>query len=406
MKKRRRILVPIMIIIIIILIPLSLKFTGYLIKEEIKQVQLYFYDELINCSLDGYVFIGDKLIGKSINGIFNLTYENYQENIKNNLDKEISLFGKLRECFNEDSDLYFDKYWESFKIEDYYFEGESTFNFKTQINSNNPIKKELQAFIQPNKIQTELDNINLNKNQDILESPSKINDYLNNKISYVKDWDFNKEKNYWQTPEETLNLQQGDCEDYSTLLLSLFLAYNNSLNCYNIVFTSHVTTLCHINEYYIYYDQQKTELKKQINKANPEEVKNQLTNLKQVYFENYGIDKNNETETKAHYAFNDNNYIEFNNEDDFINWQYNLEDKKSEQDIFENLEQELLIIRGKYSQENQEGELATEKPPTASTLATEKPTLKGFFEENYILLSALIIILIILIIILIKINKK
>ena len=395
MEKRARYLTVILIIFLIILISLvSLKFTGYLVKEPQKQVQFYFYDKDTNCPLNGYVFIGDKLIGKSINGFFNLTYENYQVNFKN-LNKDISLFGKLGGCFN--SDLFFDKYWQAFEIQDYYFNGEPIFNFKTAINPNNPVKRELIGFIQPDKVKNELNNINLNENQNTLESLSKINNYLNNKINYKKDWDFNKQTNYWQTLEQTLNVKTGDCEDYSTTLLSLFLSYNNSLNCYNIIFTSHVTIFCHINSYYIYYDQEKTELKKQAS------TKQELLELKQDYFEHYGIDENNNTESKAHFAFNNNLFVEFKEENDFINWQYSLESKKSEQDLFQILEQRSIEAEELYN-EQEYGELATQSPSTQ--LPTTKPTLKGFFIENPLLLIILSIIFIILIIILIKINKQ
>jgi len=238
--------------------------TGYIIQEPKKQVQFYFYDELTNCPLNGYIFIGNKLVGKTSNGYFNLSYQNYEENFQNK--ENLSLFGKLGSCFNENLGLLFDKYWENSEIKGYYFLGESLFKFKTQINPNNPARRDLTGFVQPenNDIQLELENINTNKNN--LDDLSEINKHLGEKIDYAKDWDFDKETNYWQTPSETMILKQGDCEDYSTALLSLFLAYNNSLNCYNIIFTSHVTTFCHINNYYIIMTRKKQNLKKKLKK--------------------------------------------------------------------------------------------------------------------------------------------
>jgi len=403
MKKRLGIFITIIMLSIIIMIILifliPLKLAAYSPEEQEKQVQFYFYDEFTNCSLDGYIFSGEKLIGKSKQGIFNLTYENYNDNFQDK--EEISAFGRLGSCFNDNSDLLFDKYWEPPKIQDYYFSGESIFNFKTTVNPHNPSKKEFIRFINPSKVKSELSKIDLE--QDTLNDLSEINQYLNNKINYVKDWDFNKETNYWQTPSETLEIKQGDCEDYSTALLSLFLAYNSSLNCYNLVFSSHVTTFCHIEDYYIYYDQEKTELKKQINKINTEETKFQLEKLKQNYFEHYGINNTNKTESRVYYAFNDNQYIEFNNENDFINWQYNLENKKLEKDVFQELEKQAIKIQEKYSAISK-AELNTQTPSTE--LLTEKPTLKGFIIENSVLLVILGIISIALIIVLIKINIK
>lgn len=387
-KKQINLLIIISVIILLgLMIMLVSNFTGRVTEKQKKQVRLYFYDEISNCSLNGYVFIGEKAIGKSFNGFFNLTYENYLENFQNN--ENISIFGELGSCFDTPQ-LFFDKSWIVPEIKKYHFPGENTFNFKAEINPNNPSKRELQGFIQPEKINSELENINLGK-INILNDLSKINEYLNNKINYIKDWDFDKKINYWQIPVETLDLKQGDCEDYSTTLLSLFSSYDSSLNCYNIVFNSHVTTFCHIDDYYIYYDQEKTELKKQINKINPASTNFQLTKLKQDYFEYYGL---NESETKPYYAFNDLEFIEFKNEDDFINWQYNLKDKKQEFDLFSNIEEQIIINIQDLTESWEQEELKTQ------TISLPNSKVYPF------LIIGLFILIIILIVILIRFNKR
>jgi len=340
--------VTIIIISISLFSVIFLRFTGFAVREYPEQVQFYFYDEITNCSLNGYIFVGQKLVGETEKGFFNLTLKNYEANFQNP-NSNISVFGKLENCFKENPELLFDKSWKNQIIEKYYFKGESTFNFKTKINPNNPTKKDFIGFIQPNRVKLELNNINL-KGKNTFEDLSKINLYLNNKINYTKDWTFNKE-NYWQVPPETLLKKQGDCEDFSTTLLSLFLSYNASLNCYNIIFSSHVTTLCFIDDYYIYYDQEKTELKKQIKtNSNPETIRIKLKNLNQEYFKYYGI---NDSETQAHYAFNDKEFIEFqdiknkdtkNQNTNFINWQYSLKNLKTKTDIFEELDKDLENI--------------------------------------------------------------
>jgi len=393
MKEERKKQVRIILIILIILLlflPLLIfsEIIGYIIqeqKDQKNQVQFYFYDETSNCSLGGYVFVGEQLVGKTEEGYFNLAYSNYIENFQNN--KNISLFGKLGTCFGTDKELFFDKYWEGFKIEKYYFDGEAVFNFKTRINSHNPTKRELIGFIQPEKVKSELDKINIK--QDTLENLSSINLHLNDKIGYVKDWEFSGE-NYWQTPPETLELGQGDCEDFSTTLLSLFLAYNPSLNCYNLIFSSHVTTFCKIGEKYIYYDQEKTELSKEI--ANRDELPEELEKLRKDYLEHYGI---NESE-RAYYAFSDKDYVEFINEEGLIDWQSGLGEKERFE-LFEELEKEVRVLEEKYPIE-----LASEKP----ILAAEKPSLRGFFEENRLLVILLGIIFIILVIILIIVSRR
>jgi len=69
--------------------------------------------------------------------------------------------------------------------------------------------------------------------QDILSDPpyelsqagfDDIRDWVADNIEYKADeqrWG----KDYWQTPEETLSYSTGDCEDFASLLCSLFRAY-------------------------------------------------------------------------------------------------------------------------------------------------------------------------------------
>jgi len=397
MKKKRKLISLLLIVTLVIVASLPVfifpKLIGYITKVPQKQVVFYFYDEN-NCSLNGYVFSGSKLLGKAQEGYFNLTYENYKANY--NPEENISLFGKLEKCY-QNSELLFDKYWKGFEINKYYFSGESLFKFKTKIIPHNPTKREFMGFIQPEKVSSELNKISI-KRENVLEDLSEINSYLNEKINYSKDWDFNNENNYWQTPLETLELGKGDCEDFSTALLSLFLAYSPSLNCYNVIFSSHVTTFCQINESYAYFDHGKTELKSQVeNKISSEETKTSLKELKEEYFEHYGINTTNKTEIDAHYAFSYNELVEFSSEEEFINWQYSL-DKKSEEDIFDKLEQELSSIKFNETEQTEE-ELRTE-----SVVALR--TLSGFFSKNAKLIIASGIIFIILLAILIKINFK
>ncbi len=383
-KKKLVMIVLIILIIGIIAVPVFMfpELLGFAIKREKEKVRFHFSAE--DCELEGYVFSGRNLLGKSVEGYFNLSYSNYL----NNFDSEgnISLFGRLGSCFGSAEGFYFDRYWAGFGIEDYYFEGESVFEFEGEVDSHNPRKRELLGFIQPDKVRGELENINLN--QIILEDLSLINSHLNEKVNYFKDWEFEGE-NYWQTPPETLELEQGDCEDYSTALLSLFLSYNSSLNCYNIIFSSHVTTFCKIGKEYVYYDQGKTELRKEI--QNADGLQQGLEELKEEYFEHYGI---NESE-RAYYAFSNNNYIEFVNKEGLIDWQASLSEKQ-EFKLFEELDKRAMEVETMYPTE-----LSSEK----QVLAAEKPTLRGFFEENKLMVILLGIIFIFLIVALIVISR-
>jgi hypothetical protein len=355
-----------------------------------KQVQFYFFDQN-NCSLDGYLFSGNNLMGKTENGWFNLSYDYYVNKFEK--DKDLTLFGKLGNCADPaDSDLYFEKSWEPFEIDNYYFSGESLFKFHAAVTPHNPARRELIAFVQPDKVKEELNNIKLTG--DTLKDLTSINQYLNDKINYTSDWEFNKQENYWQTPGETLKLKHGDCEDYSVALLSLFLAYNSSLSCYNVIFTSHVSTICYIEDYYIYYDQQKTELKKKIPYKNSDTLP-KLRRLKEDYFKYYGM---NNTE-KVHYIFNEYRFLEFENDEEFISWLYSISDRKYPVDIFEKLEQDASMLP---AQETEYQEEAIEE----NNEQAELPTLGGFFSEYSWLLIILAICLVFLIAMLILLIAK
>jgi len=413
MKKSKKqidllIIILIIIVLVILLFFINSIMTGNAIKQE--TVHFYFYDEITNCTLNGYLFIGDKLIGKSMNGNFNLTLEDYR-GFENNSNENLSLFGKLGDCFKENKDMLFDKSWEMPKITDDLFYGESAFNFKTNIDIHAPRNREPMGFIQPDKIKPYLESIELKNN--ILTDPSSINSYLSTKIQYLN----NSKAAYWQLPEETLLTNKGVCNDYSTTLLSLFLAYNPSLKCYNIILKDHVTTFCSIDKTYIYYDQQDKEVKKEItNIYNSSEIKSELTALNKEYLDYYGLEK---TEI-AKIAFNDKEYIEFNTNQDFIDWQYSLFNKDTKTNILSELETKNnnnnnnnnnnIQNNNENSQEINstpeleypiQSELGSQKPAPA-----ELPTIKGFFQQNSLLIFPLFIILIILIIILIRVNRK
>lgn len=54
-----------------------------------------------------------------------------------------------------------------------------------------------------------------------LESPSAIAKWLKANIKYKSDWSSHHEKEYWQSPKETLVLKTGDCEDFAFLAQAL-----------------------------------------------------------------------------------------------------------------------------------------------------------------------------------------
>jgi len=72
MKKRviNSVLISLIVLLLVLMTYLYPKITGEVVKEPKNQIQMYFYDEITNCSLDGYLFVGEKPIGKTRGGYF------------------------------------------------------------------------------------------------------------------------------------------------------------------------------------------------------------------------------------------------------------------------------------------------------------------------------------------------
>jgi hypothetical protein len=371
-----------------------LRLTGYGIKQE--GINLYFYDEKTNCSLNGYLFINDILAGKTENGSFYLSYEDYTKNAELSNESNIFLLGKLGECFKDKKEMIFDKYWTMPNINKEYFFGDSNYIFKTEINIHNPKNIEVISFIRPEKVRPYLKEISLDNNPE--EDLSKINSYLSGRINYNND---TKILN-WQLPQETLEAGKGICNDYSTALLSMFLAYNPAFKCYNIILSDHVTTLCNFGKDYIYYDELSTEVKSTIDDSlNSTEFKSRLLSLNRLYFNEYGL---NETE-KADIAFNDKEYVEFKSDEEFIDWQYSLKDKNTRMNILFDLEKKYNSQISEKKYDENISELYTKKPERVSS-AIEIPTISGFFSDYFYLIFISFILIAVLLVILYKVNKK
>jgi len=61
-----------------------------------------------------------------------------------------------------------------------------------------------------------------------LHTPEKIAEWMQKNITYQSDWSLHKKKEYWQTPQETILLKAGDCEDAAFLIQALLNEINIS----------------------------------------------------------------------------------------------------------------------------------------------------------------------------------
>ncbi|HOC77726.1 MAG TPA: transglutaminase-like domain-containing protein [Methanofastidiosum sp.] len=93
-------------------------------------------------------------------------------------------------------------------------------------------KNDMTYFITPDneKVLSLAENMNNN-------DPVEIYEFVRDKIKYVEDYtthDFRFE--YWQLPEETINLGTGDCEDQAILLCTLFRSKGYSSDDVKVAF--------------------------------------------------------------------------------------------------------------------------------------------------------------------------
>ena len=70
----------------------------------------------------------------------------------------------------------------------------------------------------------ELKNIILKEKTPVTPNWMALRDWISNNIQYKRDSEIHGESEYWQFPNETIQLGIGDCEDFSILLCSLLRA--------------------------------------------------------------------------------------------------------------------------------------------------------------------------------------
>jgi hypothetical protein len=130
-------------------------------------------------------------------------------------------------------------------------------------------------------------------------------------------------KYYWKLPNQTLKDGYGDCKHFSTVLLSLFKAYNSSFKCYNLRIPTHLTTFCklYVEEGYptfVFYDQGETMVKENFYLAYTEEQKcNRIKSLLENFFSQYGLEPSRQ---HVFSAFDNNDFYEFADDDEFCKW--------------------------------------------------------------------------------------
>jgi hypothetical protein len=295
----------------------------FLVYEEqlkSKKIKLIFYDNKTNCKMNGEIYVDDLLLGETKEGIFVLTENEYKQ--KFNKDSSLHIFGRTDFCFGGDKNLPFLGYWTLYDLK-YSFDNSEDLEFELDLDPRWPkYYLEIQDFVRPEETNDYLE-MSLRKylKNNTWEDLDKIVD--NMRISYISDNNRFKKAEYWQTPKETLKTRMGDCEDWAVTTLSLIRAYNNTLNCYNILWPTHLSILCYEDNRFVIYDQDKTKFSTVLEKENTQdstviqENKIAVRKMRNDYFDWYGLDPN---ERRMYALFNEGEIIIFEKDEDFINW--------------------------------------------------------------------------------------
>lgn len=286
-------------------------FTGNVIADN-DLVALNFYDLDSGCKLNGDVTLDGQVLGKTSDGVLMIEKNTVFQDIKNH----INILGISDECFGKDSGIVFSQDW---NIENLalILSSYDQINLKADLELRSPNELiEMQSYIRPDEAIGKLGSISK------YFSGKELDDILiiisSQNLGYREDQLLFRTNDYWQTPKETLELGHGDCEDWATLTLSMIKAYDETLNCYAGLFSTHVSIICLKDDTLYLIDQDNVFTKHKIRKD--KDLYEQKIGIRTVldnYFDKYGIPIN-EQNIKA--VFDMNTSIKFHNNEDFIGW--------------------------------------------------------------------------------------
>lgn len=288
-----------------------------------KKIKIIFYDNKTDCKLNGEIYVDDVLLGETKEGIFVLTENEYKQKFK--INSSLYIFGRTDYCFGADANLPFADYWEIYDLQ-YSFDNYEDLDFEMNLDPRWPkYYIEMQDFIRPEETQEYFDN-NLKKylKNNTWEDLDKISNFA---IRYRSDNLLFNKAEYWQTPAESLKKGHGDCEDWAVTTLSLMRAYNDSINCYNLLWPTHISILCYEDNFFVIYDQDETRFSTRLETENTgesivqQENKVAIRKMRNNYFDWYGLSPD---ERRMYALFNEKELITFEKDEDFVNWAIQL----------------------------------------------------------------------------------
>jgi hypothetical protein len=303
----------------------------------VNAVRFEFMDNGTRCRLDGKIKLNGIETGYTEGSSFVLDEKMYNKTAAGPFF--LCLHGRLGPCFGNFSGWItssncwrFDSFPKDFSV----------INAITYIDPRHPTyinmsyernESEYMNFVTPEALKNYLSEVNLTYNINNTGSDlMTINDYVKKKILYME-----TSITDWRTPAEAMTIGNGVCREIASTTLSLFLAYNSSLQCYNALIGSrnvssegywHVITLCKVepsplNQFYMYgiYDYYLDNIVTTHIGAgyNYTTKRTKLANyLIKEYLNEYTSPKLSGREMLA--VYNDREFITFSSNDEFIDW--------------------------------------------------------------------------------------
>jgi hypothetical protein len=236
------------------------------------------------------------------------------------------IYGLTDNCFEKDVNLPFAEYWVLYDLQ-LYLDSNQNITFVLFLTPRKPkYLKEMQGFVRPDEVRGYFSKemqkyFKSNNTEDNLDIITKY------AISYISDFILFHQEDYWQTPAETIEMGAGDCEDWAVTSMSLILAYNNSVKCYDALWQTHMSIFCYVNGKFIIYDQERVksgtalETNQKDRYLAEQENKIKIRHMMNSYFDSYGLEPD---ERKLYAIFNENELIIFNDNEEFVEWALKL----------------------------------------------------------------------------------
>jgi hypothetical protein len=277
-------------------------------EPKIDTIRFDFSDNT-SCDVSGKVFLNNDSIGSLSNSSLTIDKDEIGP-VGHNV---VCLKGKLSDCYSEHSGWHYDRI--CYSVSGEVFEQYDILNFDFNPgNPRSPRREAMMNYVRPQDVEFFMEGFNYpgRYQEDI--------DYIFKRVDshshYIQDGNYALIYSSWKYPNETLTVRQNDCEDFSTALLSCFLAYDPDIRCYNLHVRVHLMTMCKIVDNYIIYDQKRTKIEDKID-GSYRDQKRELKELMAEYYESYGISPEYR---QVYYAFDDENFWEFSDNDEFYSW--------------------------------------------------------------------------------------